>query len=250
MAFIASTASRTMTPLFSASPRADWTTPEACRAPSAVRFTVAVIWSRAAAVSSSEAACCSVRRDRSSEAWLISLEPERMAATLSTTTATACSSWAMAVLKSVFSCSERAATWAVMRWVRSPLAMACRPWPRAVTAMRSSSAVRAFSASTRARSSSAAARWAAASASRRSLAMAASLKASRAPAISPTSSLRPTAGTMMVLSPPARRRMAEVMAAIGVAIILASPRPNRIDRARAERMPTPKATLVAAKAWL
>ena len=37
-------------------------------APSADFFTVSVIWPSAAAVSSSVAACCSVRRDRSSEA--------------------------------------------------------------------------------------------------------------------------------------------------------------------------------------
>ncbi|MNL88017.1 hypothetical protein D3C87_2174800 [compost metagenome] len=54
----------------------------------------------------------------------------------------------------------------------------------------------------------------------------------------------------MVLSPPARRRMAEVMAAIGAAIILASPRPNRIDRTRATATPTPRAILVVAKAAL
>ena len=90
MACMAWTASRTMTPEVSASPLAAWTTSEAWRAPDAVLFTVAVISSRAAAVSSSPAACCSVRRDRSSAAWLISPAPERMPAILPTTTDRAC----------------------------------------------------------------------------------------------------------------------------------------------------------------
>ena len=50
-----------------ASIRAVWTTSRACPDPSAVFFTVAVISSKAAAVSSRLAACCSVRRHRSSE---------------------------------------------------------------------------------------------------------------------------------------------------------------------------------------
>ncbi|MND80237.1 hypothetical protein D3C80_720050 [compost metagenome] len=234
MAVMAATASRTTLPLASASPRAACTTLEACLAPSAVLFTVAVISSRAAAVSSSEAACCSVRRDRSSEAWLISPEPERMAATLVTTTATACSSCEMAALKSLFSCAALGETSAVIRWVRSPPAMACRPSARAVMATRSSAAARAFSASTRARSSSAACRWATASASRRALAMAASLKAVTAEAIWPTSSLRPMAGTRIEVSPAARRRMAEVMASSGLPSMLVSRKamPAAMSRAR------------------
>ncbi|MND70497.1 hypothetical protein D3C80_620040 [compost metagenome] len=237
MAVMALTASLTTAPEASASPRARCTTPDAWRAPSAVRFTVAVISSRAAAVSSRLAACCSVRRDRSSEAWLISLEPERMAATLATTTATACSSWAMAALKSAFSFSALGVTGAVIRWVRSPLAMALRPSPRAVMTTRSSSAALAFSASTRARSSSAASRWAAASASRPSLAMAASLKARTAAAIRPTSSLRPVAGTMTVTSPDARRRIAEVMATRGLARTLVSMTAMPAAMARASSSP-------------
>ena len=59
---------RTTSPLFLASPRASDTTMRACLAPSVVFLTVAVISSSAAAVSSRLAACCSVRRDRSSEA--------------------------------------------------------------------------------------------------------------------------------------------------------------------------------------
>ncbi len=55
------------------------TTCWAAFAPSAVLRTVAVISSSAAAVCSRLAACCSVRRDRSSAAWLISHVPERMA---------------------------------------------------------------------------------------------------------------------------------------------------------------------------
>ncbi|MNQ40501.1 hypothetical protein D3C85_541540 [compost metagenome] len=46
--------------------------------------------------------------------------------------------------------------------------------------------------------------------------MAASLKAVTAEAIWPTSSLRPMAGTMIVVSPPARRRMAEVIDSSGL----------------------------------
>ena len=43
IAVMAATASRTTLPLVSASPRAAWTTSEACLAPEAVLFTVAVI---------------------------------------------------------------------------------------------------------------------------------------------------------------------------------------------------------------
>jgi hypothetical protein len=47
-----------------------------------VRATVVLISRNAAAVSSRLAACCSVRRDRSSAAWLISAAPDRMPVTL------------------------------------------------------------------------------------------------------------------------------------------------------------------------
>jgi hypothetical protein len=72
---MAETASRMTSPERAASTRAPVAAAEACLAPSALRRTVAVISSRAAAVSSRLAACCSVRRDRSSEALAISLEP-------------------------------------------------------------------------------------------------------------------------------------------------------------------------------
>ncbi len=65
----------TISPDWVASRLAEPTRSRAWVAPSAVFRTVAVISSRAAAVSSREAACCSVRRDRSSAAWLISTVP-------------------------------------------------------------------------------------------------------------------------------------------------------------------------------
>ena len=74
ISLIAATASRTTTPERSASARAEPTASRAWPAPSAVLRTVAVISSSAAAVSSRLAACCSVRRDRLSDAWLISVE--------------------------------------------------------------------------------------------------------------------------------------------------------------------------------
>ena len=72
---MALTASPITAPERSAAPRASLAAWEAERAFSALLRTVAVISSRAAAVSSRLAACCSVRRDRSSAAWAISSEP-------------------------------------------------------------------------------------------------------------------------------------------------------------------------------
>ena len=69
------TASRTTSPDRVASDLALETTAEACCALLALFLTVAVISSRAAAVSSRLAACCSVRRDKSSEAVEISSAP-------------------------------------------------------------------------------------------------------------------------------------------------------------------------------
>ncbi len=103
IALMAETAWRTTWPLRSASPRAVFTTWLAWPAPSAVRFTVAVISSRAAAVSSRVAACCSVRRDRSSAAWLISAAPEVIPSALAVITRMASCSLSIARLKS--SCS-------------------------------------------------------------------------------------------------------------------------------------------------
>ena len=76
---------------------------EAWAAPSALRLTVAVISSRAAAVSSRLAACCSVRRDRSSAALEISSEPPRMPPAETVTACMASRSWLAASLKSSFS---------------------------------------------------------------------------------------------------------------------------------------------------
>jgi hypothetical protein len=70
-------------------------------APADERFTVAVISSRAAAVSSRLAACCSLRRDRSSAAEAISSEPEPMPLAAWTMVRIASSSWVMAPLKSL-----------------------------------------------------------------------------------------------------------------------------------------------------
>ena len=67
---------RTTSPERSASLFEVETRSRASLATSAVRRTVAVIWSRAAAVSSRLAACCSVRRDRSSAADVISSAPD------------------------------------------------------------------------------------------------------------------------------------------------------------------------------
>ncbi|PAV72756.1 hypothetical protein WR25_10704 [Diploscapter pachys] len=72
---IASTARCTTSPERSASTRASRIAASARPARSAVDRTVAVISSIAAAVSSRDAACCSVRCDRSSEAWRMSLAP-------------------------------------------------------------------------------------------------------------------------------------------------------------------------------
>jgi hypothetical protein len=72
---MAATAWLTTSPDFSASPRAAATMPDALLALSAAPFTVVVSSSRAAAVSSRPAACCSVRRDKSSDAEAIWSEP-------------------------------------------------------------------------------------------------------------------------------------------------------------------------------
>ena len=79
IASIASTACLTTTAPFLASSSALATTSLACFAPSADFFSVAVISLSAAAVSSRLAACCSVRRESSSEAAEISRAPEWIA---------------------------------------------------------------------------------------------------------------------------------------------------------------------------
>ena len=173
---MASIALRTTTPLFSASPLASETTSRAWMAPSAVFFTVAVIWSRAAAVSSRLAACCSVRRDRSSAAVEISPVPAWIARTLAVIETMVCCSLSTAALKSVRSLTSLSGNGASMRCIRSPCDRLSRPWPSAVIATwswRSSSALRAAWA---ARSSSLRWRVASASASSRSFSIAASLK--------------------------------------------------------------------------
>ncbi|MNL29823.1 hypothetical protein D3C87_1515230 [compost metagenome] len=97
---MAVTVSSTTSPLRRALWRVASTISRARSAPSEAWRTVAVTCSRAAAVSSSEAACCSVRRDRSSEAWLISVVVERMPAALPMITVMVSSSRPMARLKS------------------------------------------------------------------------------------------------------------------------------------------------------
>jgi hypothetical protein len=82
---MAETASCTTLPEFSACARASATTALAPLAPSAAELTAAVISARAAAVSSSVAAWCSVRRDRSSAAFTISFTSDRIAVTISPT---------------------------------------------------------------------------------------------------------------------------------------------------------------------
>ncbi|MNI79712.1 hypothetical protein D3C73_1361880 [compost metagenome] len=88
-----------------ASDRAPRTTPPASTAPSAERATVAVICSRAAAVSSRLAACCSVRRDRSFEACEISRALAPIAPARSTMARITPCSLSIAALKSVRSAS-------------------------------------------------------------------------------------------------------------------------------------------------
>ncbi len=103
ISLIAETALRTTPPLLSASERAEPIAELTSAAPSAVRRTVAVIWSSDAAVSSSVAAWCSVRWDRSSAAWLICSAPTIIPSALPTITVIASCSWSIAPLKSSWS---------------------------------------------------------------------------------------------------------------------------------------------------
>ncbi len=106
---MAATASRTTSPDRVAWALALMTTVAACWAPLALRFTVAVISSSAAAVSSRLAACCSVRRDRSSEAPAISSAPLMMPPVEAAISPMAWRRLSMALLKSVRSFSYSSA---------------------------------------------------------------------------------------------------------------------------------------------
>ncbi len=130
---MAPTASRTTWPERSASPLATDTTDWAWLAPSAVRRTVAVIWSSAAAVSSRLAACCSVRRDRSSAACEISPAPERMPWVLWAITFMVSCRRLMAPLKSARSFSYSSGKVVFRRKVTSPSARRSRPSARLFT---------------------------------------------------------------------------------------------------------------------
>ena len=127
MPVIAAIASRTTSPLLSASTLAVETMSRACLAPSAVFFTVTVISSSAAAVSSRLEACCSVRRDRSSAAVEISPVPARIACVLALTAAIDCSSASSEALKSTRSGSRAGMNSASMRCSRLPSAKRLKP---------------------------------------------------------------------------------------------------------------------------
>ncbi|PAV66406.1 hypothetical protein WR25_15787 [Diploscapter pachys] len=100
ISLIAITARPTTVSLSVTSARAASTTLLVSRAAAAVVRTCEVISSIAAAVSSRLAACCSVRRDRSSEAVLISPEPVRTSTALLATADSVVPSLSMAALKS------------------------------------------------------------------------------------------------------------------------------------------------------
>ena len=102
---MAPTALRATSPELSASVLASLTTVLARWAPSAILRTVAVISSRAAAVSSRLAACCSVRRDRFSDALEISSAPLRIPTVALLIDTMASASWPTAALKSMRSLS-------------------------------------------------------------------------------------------------------------------------------------------------
>ncbi len=201
IAAIAVTACFTIAPECSASMRAWRTTSLACPAPPAVRVTVAVISSNAAAVCSRLAACCSVRRDRSSAAWVISPVPERMALVLAITVAMVSFNWPTAALKSVRSRSYSGAKRCSIMQVRSPEASRARLAPSPSTTTACCAAASARSASVRVRSAAAALRIVSASASSRSFSMAASLNTCTAWLISPISSRRARNGTSTDRSP-------------------------------------------------
>ncbi len=107
---MAVTAWRTTVLDCSASARVRDTTSCACVAPSAVWRTVAVNWSSVAAVCSRLAACCSVRRDRSSAAWTICPVTERIPWALPPIAWIAACNCAIAPLKSSRSAHRPAAS--------------------------------------------------------------------------------------------------------------------------------------------
>ena len=102
---MAETAPATTLPLSSASERAERTMVSTSRARSAAERIDVVSSSSAAAVSSSVAAWVSVRVERSSDDWLISLARERMLSAVSTTMAIVSDRRSAAWLKSIFSAS-------------------------------------------------------------------------------------------------------------------------------------------------
>ena len=123
----------TISPERSAFCRASITSLPASSARRLESATVWVISSRAAAVSSTEAACCSVRRDRSSAADFISPDPAAIALAFSRIPRIASRRRAAVWLKSTRSCSRLGMKARGMSQQRSPDASDCRPLPRVVT---------------------------------------------------------------------------------------------------------------------
>ena len=205
---------------------------EASLAPSALRRTVAVIWSRAAAVSSRLAACCSVRRDRSSDAVAISSDPPLMPSVALEMAPMASSRLSTAALKSFLICRYWPVNSASMREVRSPWARRPRLAARVETTMACSASTFLRSASVMTRSLSAAERSAVASVSRARAFRPLSLNTCTAVAIRPTSSRRSRPSTSTSRSPPARRFMRSArlfrgreILAVAIHMPMARPRP-------------------------
>ncbi|MCY1296544.1 hypothetical protein D9M70_459330 [compost metagenome] len=115
MPLIAVTALPTISPDFSAAPRVRVTKVPASSARRLASATVVAIWSSAAAVSSTEAACCSVRLERSPAAERISLAPALMLRAFLPTERSASLRLVTELLKFVRSVSSRSASGVSMR---------------------------------------------------------------------------------------------------------------------------------------
>ncbi|MCY1242623.1 hypothetical protein D9M72_555940 [compost metagenome] len=136
MPFIAAMAFCTTSPDCPASLLATSTDFAATLAFSALALTCEVSSSRAAAVSSRLAACCSVRCDRSLAALLISLVPLPMLTTEWLTVRIVASRLSIVALKSRFSWAYSPGNSSVMRKARSPEERCDRPLPRRATMSR------------------------------------------------------------------------------------------------------------------
>ncbi len=215
MPSIADTAFETTSLDFSVSPRASRALSEASRARSAVSFTVAVISSKAADVSSSEAACVSVRCDSSLVALLISFELSLRLTDNVLICPMVSSSFAMEALKSLRSRSKSPSNGSLISIVKSPSAKLFKLPAKTLTTSLTFCASAALYSALRLASCSLNARFSMPSFSKRSFSTAASRNTDTALNIAPISSERSVPVSSSLVFPSINSFMSSTTAPIG-----------------------------------